>query len=98
MKNKIKSGKNFYQIAKGLEKDGVLTGAGNIKWYPNKVKQILQNEKYVGDAHLGKYTTTDVINNTVKKNDGLVKSYYVENGHPAIISREDFERVQKKLQ
>lgn len=88
------AGKKFYQIARGLERDGLLTGAGNSKWYPNKIKQILQNEKYVGDAHLGKYTTTDFRNNIVKKNEGLVQSYYVENGHPAIISREDFEKVQ----
>ncbi len=71
------SGKNFYQIAKGLEKDGILTGAGNSKWYPNKIKQILQNEKYVGDAHLGKYTTTNIYDNIVKENKGITESYYV---------------------
>lgn len=91
------SGKNFYQIAKGLEKDGILTGAGNSKWYPNKVKQILQNEKYIGDAHLGKYTTTNVYDNIVKENNGITESYYVKDGHPAIISREDFVKVQEKL-
>ena len=92
------AGKNFYQIAKGLEKDGALTGAGNSKWYPNKIKQILQNEKYAGDAHLGKYTTTNIYNNTVEKNDGLTESYYVKDGHPAIILREDFEKVQMLLE
>lgn len=91
-------GKNYYQIAKGLEKDGILTGAGNSTWYPNKVKQILQNEKYVGDAHLGKYTTTNIFQNTIEVNDGIVESYYVKNGHPAIVPRKDFEKVQKIIE
>lgn len=91
------AGKNFYQIAKGLEKDGILTGAGNTKWYPNKIKQILQNEKYAGDAHLGKYTTTNVFDSVIKENKGFTESYYIKDGHPAIISREDFEKVQNLL-
>lgn len=91
------NGKNFYQIAKGLEKDGILTGAGNSKWYPNKIKQILQNEKYVGDAHLGKYITTNIYDNIVKENKGITESYYVKDGHPAIISREDFEKVSNLI-
>ena len=91
------AGKNFYQIAKCLEKDGILTGAGNTKWYPNKIKQILQNEKYVGDVYLGKYTTTNVFDNIVKENKGFTESYYIKDGHPAIISRENFEQTQKLI-
>ena len=32
---------SFLQIKKGLEKDGVLNGAGNAKWYESNIKQIL---------------------------------------------------------
>ena len=91
------AGRTFYFIAKGLEKDNIKTGSGGFKWYPNKIRQILENEKYIGDAHLNKYITTDIYKRKVEKNDGQVKSYYVENDHPAIISREDFEKAQEKL-
>ena len=95
--NEFLEGKNFYQIAKDLEKDGILTGAGNSKWYPNKIRQILENEKYTGDAHLGKHVTTDFRNKTIRKNKGIATSYYVEGGHPAIIEKKQFDKVQEKL-
>jgi len=91
------AGQTFYSIAKSLEKDNLKTGADGSKWYPNKIRQILENEKYVGDAHLNKYITTDMYKRKVEKNIGQVKSIYIENDHPAIISREDFEKVQEKL-
>ena len=56
-----------------------------------------QNEKYVGDAHLGKYTTTNVFENIVKENKEIEQSYYIKDSHPAIISREDFEKVKELL-
>lgn len=92
------NGKTLYSIAKGLEKDKIATGFGRFKWYPNKIKQILKNEKYMGDVHLNKYITTDIVSRKVIKNNGQVKSYYVENNHPAIISQDDFNKVQKIMQ
>lgn len=50
----------LYSITKGLEKDKITTVSGRFKWYPNKMKQILENEKYIGDVRLNKYITPDV--------------------------------------
>ncbi|WP_068962200.1 recombinase family protein [Desulfosporosinus sp. BG] len=50
------------------------------------------NEKYSGDARLQKTITTALYNR--KKNSGEAPMYYVKDSHPAIISREDFEKVQ----
>ena len=36
-------------IAKGLEADGILTGAGGSRWHTSTLRQILTNEKYMGD-------------------------------------------------
>lgn len=36
-------GQSFLQIGRGLEKDGILTGAGKQKWRPESVKKILTN-------------------------------------------------------
>ena len=50
-------GASLLQIGKGLEADGILTGAGKKKWRPETIKKILQNEKYIGDALLAKTYT-----------------------------------------
>ena len=52
------------RIAKGLEADGILTGAGKTKWWTSTINKILRNEKYIGDALLQKTYTTDFLNKT----------------------------------
>ena len=42
------------KIAAGLERDGILTGAGGKKWHTSTINRILRNEKYIGDALLHK--------------------------------------------
>jgi hypothetical protein len=90
-------GKSTYKIASGLEKDGILTGAGNKKWWDSTVEKILRNEKYMGDALLQKSYTVDFLTKKRVKNDGYVQKYYVEDSHPPIISKEEFAAVQKEF-
>lgn len=87
-------GASLRDIAEGLEKDGILTGAGNKKWIPSSLDRILTNEKYMGDALLQKTYTVDFLNKKRVLNDGIVPQYYVENSHEAIIPKEIFMRVQ----
>ena len=49
------------KIAAGLERDGVLTGAGKAKWHTSTINKILRNEKYMGNALLQKTYTTDFL-------------------------------------
>lgn len=44
------------------------------------------------------YYTTDTLPYRIVKNRGERTSYYVENNHPPIVARADFERVQQMLQ
>ena len=81
------------RIAKGLEADGILTGAGKTKWWTSTINKILRNEKYIGDALLQKTYTTDFLNKTRVKNNGIVPQYYVEGNHEAIIPKDIFLRV-----
>lgn len=76
------------KIAADLERDGILTGAGKTKWHTSTINKILRNEKYIGDALLQKTYTTDFLNKTRVKNNGIVPQYYVENDHEAIIPRD----------
>ena len=81
-------GLSMDKIAAGLERDSILTGAGKAKWHTSTINKILRNEKYIGDALLQKTYTTDFLNKTRVKNNGLVPQYYVEGDHEAIIPKD----------
>ena len=85
------------QIARGLEADGILTGAGNPRWHTSTINKILRNEKYIGDALLQKTYTVDFLSKKRVPNNGIVPQYYVENSHEPIIPREIYMQVQEQL-
>lgn len=87
-------GMSTRQIAKELTEKSVRTTEGNTTWNPRSVQLILTNEKYMGDTLCQKRYTTDTLPFTVKRNHGEVDQYYIENSHPAIISRKTYEKVQ----
>lgn len=90
-------GLSMDKIAAGLERDGILTGAGKTRWHTSTINKILRNEKYIGDALLQKTYTTDFLSKTRVKNNGIVPQYYVEGDHDAIIPRDIYMRVQEEL-
>lgn len=85
------------QIKRELDEDNVPTAQGVDSWSPAIIHNILTNEKYIGDALLQKTYVTDCISKKVKKNQGERAMYYVENNHPAIISREVFDQVRNEM-
>ena len=85
------------KIAAGLERDGILIGARGKRWHTSTINKILRNEKYIGDALLQKTYTTDFLNKTRVKNNGLVPQYYVEGNHEAIIPKDIYLQVQEEL-
>ena len=85
------------QIKRELDEDNVPTAQGVEFWSPAIIHNILTNEKYIGDALLQKTYVTDCIYKKVKKNQGERAMYYVENNHPAIISREMFDQVRNEM-
>ena len=90
-------GASLQEIGKGLEADGVLTGAGKKKWRPETIQKILRNEKYIGDALLQKTYTVDFLNKKRVKNTGIMPQYYVEGSHEPIIPRDIYMRVQEEM-
>lgn len=85
------------QIKRELDEDNVPTAQGVEFWSPAIIHNILTNEKYIEDALLQKTYVTDCISKKVKKNQGERAMYYVENNHPAIISREMFDQVRNEM-
>lgn len=81
------------QIGKSLEVDGILTAAGKVRWRPETLKKILQNEKYIGDALLQETYTVDFLSKKWVKNNGIVPQYYVENSHEPIIQESNLQNV-----
>ena len=90
-------GKSLIQIKKSLEKDGIRNGAGHKKWHETNIKQILTNEKYIGDALLQKTYTVDIFEKKRTVNKGNLPQYYVEGSQEAIIDKNTFLRVQAEM-
>lgn len=90
-------GKTVTAIARELTKRGVLTPRGRATWRDTTVESILTNEKYKGDALLQKSFTVDSLSKKIKKNEGEVPKYYVEDSHPAIIDRSEWELMQAEM-
>ena len=95
--NDFLAGATYLEIAKRLTEEKVPTMGGGSRWFSERIKSILKNEKYKGDALLQKTYITDPISKRVKKNNGELPMYYVENSHPAIIERRVFDKVQEEI-
>lgn len=91
------AGKTPREIIDLLITDGIQTKCGKQKWSVGTIQSILRNEKYCGDAILQKTVTIDCISKTHKKNTGEAPMYYVHNNHEAIVTREQFNKVQEEL-
>ncbi len=88
------NGKSTVWLAEQMELMGIPTTAGMKHWYPAAVRYILTNEKYIGDTLCQKFYMAGFPFRK-KPNKGERDQYYVENTHPAIISREIFDKAQK---
>lgn len=90
-------GASLLQIRRGLEADGIRNGAGNLRWHETNIRQILTNEKYIGDALLQKTCTVNTLEKKRLPNKGIAPQYYVEGSQEPIIDKEVFLRVQAEL-
>jgi DNA invertase Pin-like site-specific DNA recombinase len=88
-------GYGTHRIAKLLNEKGVATVTG-AKWHDTTIRQMLSNEKYKGSVLLQKYFH-DGVNGPKKLNQGELEQYLIEDNHEAIISKEDWQAVQDKL-
>ena len=84
-------------IAAWLTSHDIPTPGGKRKWSGSTVQNILQNEKYKGDALHQKSYTVDFLTKKTKINQGEVPQYYVENSHEAIIPPDTFDLVQYEI-
>ena len=90
-------GQGRKSIAQELNALGIGRGHDRKVWLYTTVHYILTNSFYTGDSVWHKFCTTDTLPFQKAKNRGQQPKYHVEDDHPAIISREDFQRVQELI-
>lgn len=90
-------GNTCNQIADTLTELKRCTKKGNITWSASSIQQILQNERYCGDVLAHKTFTPNYLDHKSKRNNRDRNQYLQKNHHDAIITREDFNAVQKIL-
>jgi len=88
-------GQSLREIARQLNANGIPSPRGTA-WTYGSVSDILKSEVYIGDMLLQKFRTVDHLSHRSVRNDATeTPSYYITDHHPAIVSRETFERVQR---
>lgn len=87
-------GYGYTDIAKHFIKKGYKKKSGEIDWNGIYISSMLKNERYTGDALSRKTCTLDFRSHKTVINDGRKPQYYVEDHHEAIVSKEDFQKVQ----
>ncbi|WP_101908649.1 recombinase family protein [Marasmitruncus massiliensis] len=90
------AGESIGAIAKILYADGIKSHSKSGEWTESTLRGILQNERYCGDVLLQKTYVTDPISKKVKKNNGELPKILIKNNHPAIVSREIYDRAQQE--
>lgn len=84
-------------ISQILNEKGYRTIKNNL-WNDGGVLKVLKNEMYIGDVTFNKFFVSDPLKKNMVKNLGEVDMVTIHFHHLAIIERNEFEKVQKKLE
>lgn len=95
--NMYLAGETPRRISAAMKAEKIEIPGKSLSFSESMISGILTNEKYCGDSVLQKTVTIDCISKTRRKNTGEAPMYYVQNSHPAIISREVFHKTQEEL-
>lgn len=85
------------KIGEFLKQNKVLSPLGNIHWNSTTIRNILKNEKYVGDCLMQKTYTVDPLTHKKVRNEGELPQVLITNGHPPIIDRQTWDKAQSLM-
>lgn len=91
--NRVINRESYGSISRDLNKRGVIGALGG-KWCVQRIKDIISNEKYTGNALLQKHYRNNHLEKKKCMNTGELPKYYAEETHPAIINSDIFELAQ----
>ena len=88
------NGKGTQTIARLLNEKGILTYTGK-RWTSSRIRNMIINEKYVGDLISQKWYIESPISHRAVQNFGEKEKYYVKEHHIPIITREVWDKAQE---
>lgn len=91
------SGYGMQKIVNTLNERGVRTEKIHC-WYMDTVRNILRNEKYMGDLRLQKSLSENHLTKHQVINEGQLPQFYITDNHEPTVSRAVFAAVQKEVQ
>lgn len=89
-------GDSCYVIAKKLNEEGVRSYDGK-DFHGEVIGVMLRQEKYTGCTMAQKFYAENHVTHKLTKNNGELPMYFIEDTHPAIISRETFQAAQEEF-
>ena len=89
-------GQSMESIARVLNERGIKGTYGGT-WTCERIKCLLTNEKYTGNALLQKSYVNNHLEKKKVTNHGELPQYYAEGTHDAIIDMETFGRAQQRI-
>ncbi|NLC26020.1 MAG: recombinase family protein [Fastidiosipila sp.] len=95
--DRVIAGDTFGVISRDLNGRGI-PGALGGKWCVQRIRDIVGNEKYTGNALLQKHYRNNHLEKKKCRNTGELPRYYAEETHPAIIDEDTFNAAQTVLQ
>lgn len=90
------SGHSILSIIRELQKEEIKSPTNKKSWPKRTIDTLLSNEKYIGNVMVGKTYTLDFPDNKRRINKDERQKYLVADSHPALISKEQFEKVQEE--
>ena len=87
------NGDSLGKISGALARMGIISPTDRVTWSRETISKLLANEKYMGDVILGK---TNVVDGVQVKSYDASKQVLMRAHHPAIISHELFNAVQRE--
>ncbi len=93
---RFNNGESMSSICRDLDARGVKGVLGGT-WTPERIRNTLANEKYIGNALLQKRYRNNHIEKKLVSNNGELPKYYAEGTHDPIIDLDTFEHAQERL-
>lgn len=90
-------GKSLGTISDWLYEISIPSPTGKEHWSRETISKLLKNEKYVGDVMLQKTSVKDLFSGKQVRNTGELDKYLIQGHHPAVITRELFEKVNETV-
>ena len=88
------NGKGTQAIARLLNEKGILTYTGK-RWTSSRIRNMIINEKYVGDLISQKWYIENPISHRAVQNFGEKEKYYVKDHHIPMITRDVWNKAQE---